>query len=669
MDDLGYVTGNPLIRSIDLRFFGRVFTTVVLNNWHPLTIISYALDYTLWGLNPFGYHLTNIIFHTANTFLAGTLAFRLASLSGQKEDAGGAIITGMVTALVFGLHPLHVESVAWVAERKDVVSCFFFLLSVLSYIRYAGGRPNFYFISLGFFALSLLSKAMAVTLPVVLIILDYYPLRRLRPGWTGALKSAFEKAPYFILSIALSVVTLLAQRGAYVDLEKYGFPARLASALEAYIFYLYKMLLPFGLAPYYQIQTGAAFFDPALLASVALFLSITAFCLLTDKKVFKAAWLYYLITLFPVIGLIQVGGQAAADRYTYIPGIAPSILLGAGAGVLSKRAGKKPLSAIMAVLALALVVLTIRQEAIWKDTLTLWNHEIRLFPGRVKIAYNSRGGAYRELHDYRRALEDFNTAISLDPGYAMPYNNRGLVYRDAGDYARALSDFSTSISLDPRNAVAFINRADTYKDLRDYQKALADYDAAISIDPGNSFFYNQRGLAYSYIGDYARAIEDYNAAINADRRNPLPYNGRGILHAALKEYGPAIKDFSDAISLEPDFSVAYRNRGSSNMELGNFGPAIDDFTRASMLDPSDANALLYRGMAFLNTGGYDRAIEDFKKSLGINPDLAGASFYLGVAYYRTGQTAPASEYLVKAARMGVKEADNFIREVRISRTK
>jgi len=660
IDDPGYISANPLIRSIDPGFLAKAFTTVVKHNWHPLTIISYAIDYSLWGLNPRGYHLTNVIFHAANTFLVGLLVFRLASLSGMKDNADGAVV-GLVAAIVFGLHPLHVESVAWVSERKDVVCGFFFLLSVLSYIRYAGGKWNFYFVSLGFFALSLLSKAMAVTLPFVLIILDYYPLRRLRPGRAGILKSALEKAPYFILSMALSVVTLLAQRGAMLGLEKYGLPVRLASALKAYIFYLYKMVLPFDLAPYYQIQTGASFFDPALIASVALLLSITVFCLFTDRKVFKAAWLYYLITLFPVIGLIQVGAQAAADRYTYIPGIAPSVLLGAGAGLLAKRAGKKLPVAIMAALTIALAFLTIRQEAIWKDSLTLWTYEIRIFPGRIKIAYNSRGGVYRELHDYGRALEDLNTAISLDPGYALPYNNRGLVYREVGDYGRAVSDFSTSISLDPRNAATFINRADTYRGLRDYQKALADYNAAIALDPGNSFFYNQRGLAYNDLGDYPRAIADYNAAIKADRGNPMPYNNRGSLHATLKEYGPAIEDFGTAIGLKPDFSIAYRNRGSANVAAGNFDRAIDDFTRATMLNPRDALALLYRGRALLDTGKNDRAIEDLRKALDLNPDLAGACFYLGVAYSKTGQRELASQYLKKASLMGFREADNFIR--------
>jgi hypothetical protein len=278
-DDPTYVYENYQIRSIDFGFLKWIFTAVVSGNWHPLTMFTHALDYSFWGLDPRGHHLTSIIFHTFNTLLVFILVVQLlgcgrAGKTGIPNGFTGpdkkALIAGIVTALVFGIHPVHVESVAWISERKDVLSVFFFLLSVLAYLKYTSSRNSKRSISYGacllLFTMALMSKPMAVTLPVVLLILDYYPLGRmsLEGGLKGAKWSLLEKVPFFVLSLLSSLITIWAQHtgGALTTLEAYPLKVRILVALRAYAFYIYKMVLPIDLAPFYPYPRSSILYTP-----------------------------------------------------------------------------------------------------------------------------------------------------------------------------------------------------------------------------------------------------------------------------------------------------------------------------------------------------------------------------------------------------------------------
>ncbi len=670
-DDPIYITHDLIIRSLDLRFLKGALTETVSHNWHPLTILSCAVDYAMWGLDPRGYHLTNIILHALNTFLTGVLAAWLYRLYRRENTYGYAALTaGAVAALLFGLHPLHVESVTWISERKDVLSAFFFLLSVLSYLAFATGlrKSLYYSASLGFFFLALLSKPMVVTLPVVLLILDYCPLERLGLGGKGNIRAIVEKVPFFALSGALGIVTLLAQRGAMASLEKYRFSFRLGVALRSYVFYLYKTILPLNLAPYYDRPPENAFFYITVVLSVLLLVLITALTAATSKRGLRAAWLYFLVTLLPVTGIIQVGAQAAADRYMYLPSLGPFVVVGAAAAALI-RPDRKAMSAAVVASMIALFsvmsVLTVGQEAIWKNTLTLWSHELTVFPGKIKIAYNSRGGYYLGRGDYDRALDDLNAAISLDPKYALAYNNRGLVYKGLKDYRRAIEDFSSGIALDPKSPFALLNRGDTYRALGDDARALEDYNAALRLDPGNPELYNARGVIYAEHGDLTQALNDYSSAISLDPAAPLPYNNRGGMYARMKEFGPAIRDFDKAIALKPDLTLAYKNRAKAYMEEGRYDRAVEDLGKASVLSPGDPSLYLLRGLAYMSGGDYASAAEDLNHALRVDPKLSAAYYYLGISYYRTGQTGLASQYLKKASLMGVKEAREFMHKQKI----
>ncbi len=596
-DDPKYVYDNPLIRSMDPGFFKAVFTRPYFNNWHPLTMLSYAVDYRFWGLDPLGYHLTNIIFHALNTALVFILAVRLIRASGAGWAPRGVMFAGVFAALFFGLHPVHVESVAWVSERKDVLSAFFFILSVLAYLRYATGTlKRWYAATLLFFILALMSKPMAVTLPFVILILDFYPLRRA----CGVKKAVVEKLPFFALSAVSGVLTLWAQQEAFVKEGILTAGARVATAIRAPGFYLYKMALPLDLAPYYPHPVRIDFFTAEYIGSAVFLAALTVFCLLTVKKrrVFLSGWLYYLVTLLPVLGLLQVGGQAAADRYTYIPSIGVAVLFGAGALYLIGRLPQKaftPLgAAFIVILASALSYGTVRQVAVWKDSETLWTYEIEKFP-KAHLPYNNRGLVRQDRGDLKGAIEDFSKAVSLAPELAELHNNRGVALYLTGDFA----------------------------------SAVRDYNAAITLDQAYRGFHYNRGLAFQRLGNMAAAIEDYTTELKID-----PLNTEAYLHRGL----------------------AFRDIGRADL-------AIEDLTNAVRLTPGSSRPYIDRGITHYSMQRFDLAIEDLNKALSISPEDKAALYYIGVSYALSNRRTEAVESLRKAEGLGLREATDVLRQM------
>ncbi|MBI5644002.1 MAG: tetratricopeptide repeat protein [Deltaproteobacteria bacterium] len=586
-DDQLYVYDNPDIRIMDARFFKLIFTTVLVSNWHPLTMLSYAIDYSIWGLDPFGYHLVSVIFHGLNTFLAGLLATRLTRLATGLDD-GRALFTGAVFALLFGLHPLHVESVAWVSERKDVLSGFFFFLSILSYLRYKRGHVSGYFCALLFFILSFMSKPMTITLPAVLLILDYYPLK------AGLRKSILEKVPFFALGGLFTATTLWAQGSdnAIAPLTPYPISSRILVAARGFIFYLYKTILPSGLAPFYPRDLSPRLFSLEYLGAFALLFIIFLFCIIYIKKnrAYISGWLFYLVTLLPVIGIIQVGSQAAADRYTYLPSIGPFMLIAAGAGYLFAR--KKTAAVIIAAItSLLLASCTVRQVYVWKDSISLWSHEVRVYPNDAPLGYSNLGIAYKAIGDYDKAIYSYNKALEIDPDYADAYSNRGVVYMRLGRFNEGLDDFTN----------------------------------AIRLNPDNPETYGNRGVAYINTGNYGEAIEDLSRSISLSP-NPKSYFNRGTAHKALGDYRAALLDFDKAIELNPLFSGAYNNRGGVFLRTGDLDRAIADFVVATTQAPGESTAYYNLGLAYARSGDKENAVESFRKASGLG--LKQADEYL-----------------------------------------
>jgi protein O-mannosyl-transferase len=492
-DDNLYIFENPHIRSLDAAFFRWAFFGFHVSNWHPLTWISHAVDYAIWGLNPLGHHLTNIILHAVNTALVVVLALKLFETarerSGQNASASflndrTMLIAAGVTGLLFGIHPVHVESVAWVSERKDLLCALFFLLSIINYTKYVGRRESgvrsqqpevithqstinnrqsasTYLLSLGFIVLALMSKPMAVTLPVVLLILDWYPLGRIR-SWKNLWLACVEKLPFFALSLASSVITILAQRegGSITSLEKIPLWVRLPVAAESLVAYLMKMLLPLNLVPLYPYPKDISLFSAECGSAMLLVTGITAACvfLMRKQKFWLSTWGYYVITLMPVLGIVQVGNQSMADRYTYLPSLGPFLIAGAGAAWFFEKVFRDArqgllIRGVSVIVGLLLVVclsyLTLSQVAIWKDSLGLWTYVIEKEPEKVPLAYNNRGMVFSRAGKFDQAIADFDRAVAIDPEYAKAYYNRGLAYDKMGELNKAIADYRKTISLDP----------------------------------------------------------------------------------------------------------------------------------------------------------------------------------------------------------------------------
>ncbi len=578
-DDEAYVFENPYIRTFNVTFFKWAFLNFYLSNWHPLTWVSHALDYALWGLNPLGHHLTSIILHAANTFLVALLILKLleARKAGTTPNEAPSflaerpiLIAAGVTGLLFGLHPLHVESAAWIAERKDLLCALFFLLSIIVYAKYISGqqskgngneetgRKNFlinrhYLIALVLFILALLSKPMAVTLPVVLLILDWYPFTRIR-SWKTFWAAGIEKLPFIALSLFSSILTVLAQRDALQSTEFAPVSTRLLVGAKSLIAYLLKMVWPLNLVPYYPYPRNMSLFSFQNLSAVVLVIGITLVCavMARKQKLLLSVWGYYVVTLIPVLGIVQVGHQEMADRYTYLPSIGPFLLAGLGAAwgsAKSHKSGNWPAAARTLVLAGSIFIfaclpyVTIEQIGIWKNSIALWNYVIKMEPDRVPEAYYNRGLAFDKMGQLDRALADYDKAISLNPYFWGPSINRGLIYYKIGQLDRAVADFDHVISLNPAHAGAYYNRGLVFDKMGRLDKALADYDRAISLSPYDADAYNNRGLVFYKIGQLDRAIADFDHAIFLNPAYSEAYYSRGLAFQESGQPDKANRDF------------------------------------------------------------------------------------------------------------------------------
>jgi hypothetical protein len=495
-----------------------MFTAYHASNWHPLTWLSHGIDYALWGLNPMGHHLTSVLLHGLNTFLVVILITRLVSFTRMDETAQirntrsaihNPLIIGAVTGLLFGVHPLHVESVAWVSERKDVLYAFFYLLSILAYVRYvraeAGKRAVPYVVCLVLFVFSLLSKSMAVTLPVVLLILDVYPFGRtgVRGLFTNQWRLLVEKVPFFVLSIVSSVLTLQAQGtgGSIVPVWVHPLGDRVLIAVKGLCYYLLKTIWPSGLVPLYpfpiQISVGFEY--------IVSFIAVTGLTLLSlwlwvkKKRIFLIVWLSYIVMLSPVLGIVQTGGHAVANRYTYLPLLGPFLLLWIGVERMWTKTDETwrrrvPLKvvffALLLVLMMFLSLLTIKQGRVWKDSLSLWNEEILHFPS-IHVAYDSRADAYVKMGKYQGAIADLNRSLSINPQYPWTYYRLGLVHERTGTYLQAMQNHGKALELFAGFKPARQGRE------RAYHKAIEDLSRDINNNPLNGVLYMNRGNVHA----------------------------------------------------------------------------------------------------------------------------------------------------------------------------
>jgi len=533
LDDNEYITENSHIQSgINPESIKWAFTAVVLANWHPITWLSHILDWSLFGANASGHHLVSLLLHI------GAVIFLFLFLNKTTNN----IWPSAFAAALFALHPLRMESVAWAAERKDVLSMFFGMACLYAYAFYAeNSKLSRYILSLILFALALMSKPMMVTLPFVLMLLDYWPLGRWQKEISAPVKSRshltgrllWGKAPFIFLTIGSSIVTLWAQNkgGAVVSMERIPLLKRVTNAIISYIAYLEKTFCPVNLAVVYPYELSLPLWK--VIISVLILMLITVIVIYYIKKLpfLFVGWFWYLGTLIPVIGLVQVGSQAMADRYTYLPSIGIAIMLAWGIPLLFSRADirKKILfPAGIAVLAV-LAVVTWKQSGYWENSIELFSHTLRVTKNNY-LVHNNRGFTYDNLGQYQLAISDFNKAISLKEDYADAYYNRGRSYYKMGHYQHATEDYNKVIRLKPGYAYAYNNRGIIYGGLGQYQLAVEDFNKAIILKRDYTDAYNNRGVTYTNMGQYQRAIDDYNEVIRRQSNNANAYNNRGLVY-------------------------------------------------------------------------------------------------------------------------------------------
>ena len=567
-DDGKYILENPHVRTgVTAEGFIWAFTSAYASNWHPLTWLSHMLDVQLFGLDPGPHHLVNVLFHAINTVLLFLLLLRMT----------GAYWQSVFVAALFALHPLHVESVAWVAERKDVLSAFFWMVTLLLYAWYVKrpGRMR-YLLTLCSFALGLMSKPMLVTLPIVLLLMDYWPLGRLQFGQAGLLTRKdpasavqkpflwsliWEKAPFFVLTAASSIVTIYAQHkgGAMSSIKVVPITFRFINALWAYVLYLVKMVWPVDLAVLYPLPItltiAQGLFAGAFLGGVSFLVIRSA----KRHPYFLVGWLWYLVTLVPVIGLVQVGSQSMADRYTYLPLIGIFIMLAWGMRIAAgnDRVRRAALSAAAIVLLIACSVCTWFQLGYWKNSITLFSHAASSVSGNY-IAHEALGLALAKNNRFDEAITQYSESLRIWP-----------------EYDRALIGMG--------NVLVRQGRMDEAADCA---------NKALRLKPDSSEAHFLLGFVLMNQGRNDEALDHYFAGLRSDPENEGIHHVIGVILGSQGKLDESIAQFSEALRIKPDYADAHYGLGVALLRQGHVDESIMHFTEALRLKPDFAQARL-----------------------------------------------------------------------------
>ena len=560
-DDQDYVTENPHVKAgLTAAGVAWAFTTGHASNWHPLTWISHMIDCQLYGLKPWGHHLTSVLFHAVNAMLLFVVLQRMT----------GAMWKSLLVALLFGLHPLRVESVAWVAERKDVLSTFFWMLTLWAYVLYAeksksrSSRSKVYYgLALFFFVCGLMSKPMLVTLPFVLLLLDWWPLGRISNGVKGetarmgcvSLKRAVvEKVPFFALAALSSFITMLVQRESMS--EGLSLSIRLGNAVVSYCRYVGKMFWPENLVIIYPHPAGHWSTGVLLTCGLILIaLSATAFALRKRYAWFAVGWCWFLGVLVPAIGIVQVGSQSMADRYTYVPAIGILILFVWGGQELLKRwSTMKALAAVLvAGGVLGCISLTERQISYWKDSYALFRHAVDSTTDNVAALINL-GEAIARQGNSEAAMVEYREALKIRPHYAEAMNNLG---------------------------VQLIKQ-------KRLEEAIAMLQQALKVETNSSVIHNNLGQALSDAGSYDAAILMFREAVRLRPEYPKAQHNWGLALAGKRQVAEAIMHFEEAVRLDPYYFEAHNNLGIAYYAQGRLDDAIAQFQAALRINPDDA---------------------------------------------------------------------------------
>ena len=591
-DDDQYVTESPHIYGgITADSVLWAFTVPHYYMYHPLTSLSHMLDCELFGLNASGHHLMSLLFHLANTLL----------LFGVLKRMTGRTWLSAFVAAAFALHPLQVESVAWASERKNVLSTFFWLLTIAAYVRYSA-RPAVgrYLLVVLTTACGLLSKPTVVTLPFSLLLLDFWPLQRIRwpakkspdnlprPKYktSSILRLITEKIPLFILSAALSVITYLVQKsgGAVKTGQHLTIDIRIANAVASYIEYLGKIFYPRRLAPFYPHPGETlGFLWPLLCLLILVAVSAVVIYLARRRRYLAFGWLWYLGLLVPVLGLIQSGGQALADRYLYLPSVGIFIIVGwAAAGIFAKY--KITLAAAAGIILAVLLLYTRTQIPHWKNNYTLYSHAVAVVEDS-HVMENNFGDTLRKKGRLKEAIEHFDRAIQADPKYLIAYNNKGRAFLDLDNVDKAIEIFNQARTIDKNryDTYNYLGMAYSQKDQLDL--AVQNYEISIRLKPDYHQALNNLGIALKAQGKIEQAVENWQRALKVKPDYPNAHYNLGLVRAREGKYNSAADHLEKTIKAKPDWPEAHYNLGGIYYRMGRPNLAVEHCAEALRLKP------------------------------------------------------------------------------------
>lgn len=634
-DDEKYISNNAAVTAgLTIPGLESAFGSAGRDNWIPLTTLSHMIDYQFYGLNAGGHHFTNVLLHATTVVLLFLMLHRMT----------GAMWRSALAAAIFAIHPLRAESVAWVSERKDVLCGVFFMLTLWCYAGYAkaierwkGGRRQvvrqywLYFASLFFAACALMSKPMAVTLPLVLLLLDYWPLNRFNGSKIQRL--VIEKISFLALAIASSLATIFLQKHVIEEAaERVPVPLRIENAIVSYFIYIQQLFFPSGLSAYYRFHTWGL--PAGQVAMAVIFLAITSWAVFHWRKqhpYLPVGWLWYLAMLAPVIGFMQVGSQAHADRYTYLPEIGVGLLLTwlAADWFGRRQHGSLIADGIVAVIFGVLIYCSHIQVSYWRNGGTLWSRVVACDPYDAR-AHNNLGSYFYGKRRWDDAIAQFKTTVTLNPKFTTAYNYLGQAYTEEGKDDDAIPQFQHAIKLDPDYAVAHYNLGAALAKKGTMDQAIAEYRQALAINPAlhavspdaaamtmkmdYSLFHDALGIALAWEGRTDEAIVQYQEALKLNPNlqdasnnlaNTLPKKGQPMdakthnnLGTTLRRQGrvdEAIIQYQEALKIDPRYAPAHYNLGNALLEKGDANEAILEYQTALKLKPD--NMMIQKNLA------------------------------------------------------------------------
>lgn len=536
-DDKYNFVDNTNYRGLSPAHLKWMFTTFHDENYHPLLWLTYGFDFVLWGMSPAGYHLTNLVLHGLNAILFYFLIFAFLRRTAGAANAGslGVPISAVIGAFFFAVHPLRVETVSVISIRGDVLCGFFYLLTIIAYLRMSDaesvvGRRKWFLLSLLFFVFSLLSKAWGITMPLVLLILDVYPLRRFDfadRSISSAKKLLIEKIPFAMLALLAGILALLAKKPSMLKVTQYDMVDRFMQATYGLYFYVWKTVMPIRLSPLYLLDKNFNPMEPKYILGALLVLGITTGLIIMRHRWPWAltTWVCYAVIVSPLLGFVQSGPQIAADRYTYISSMPFGVLVGAGMLEFQRAWRKSKLSSTVFISGVTVTLLSL-----------------------VVLASLS----FRHVQVYRNNFTFWTRAIQVNPEHYVAFNNRGVFFKEQEkDYTRALADYNTSIELYPNNPGAYYNRGLLREELKDFAGAIEDYTNVILLDPEDAKAYNNRGGLLKEQGKLIAAMADFNTAIQLNSLSPQAYANRGVIRQTLNDLKGACSDFTKALEVAP----------------------------------------------------------------------------------------------------------------------